>query len=271
MLPGESGMNGKDLRRHGLDRLTMEDILAPGFSTPWDAPTIPPFPFTFRNVEVLTLAWRTHEAAVARLLPPPLEPTSDVVLAHVYRMNDVDWLGAYGESNVSVGCSLSGTDIAGAYSPYLFLSSDVGVAHGREVHGQPKKIGEPLLEIRGDLIVGRVRRNGIDMLTGTMPTRQRPDSLDSLSRHFDFALNINLKAIDQIDGRPAIRQLTARRLADVRVHECWGGPCTVELRPNAQAPIHRLPVFDMLDGLYWRADFTLVPGSVIYDYLATRT
>ncbi len=101
-------MSGKDLRRGGLDRLTVEDILTPGFSTPWDAPTIPPFPFTFRNVEVLTLAWRTREAAVARLLPPPLEPTSDVVLAHVYRMNDVDWLGAYGESNVSVGCSLPG-------------------------------------------------------------------------------------------------------------------------------------------------------------------
>ena len=52
-------MRGKDLRRGGLDRLTVEDILAPGFSTPWDAPTIPPFPFTFRNVEVLSLAWRT--------------------------------------------------------------------------------------------------------------------------------------------------------------------------------------------------------------------
>jgi acetoacetate decarboxylase len=76
-------MSGKELRRGGLDRLTVEDILTPGFSTPWDAPIIPPFPFTFRNVEVLTLAWRTCLAAVARLLPPPLEPTSDVVFAHM--------------------------------------------------------------------------------------------------------------------------------------------------------------------------------------------
>ena len=52
-------MAGKDLRRGGLDRLTIDDILTPGFSTPWDAPMVPPFPFTFRNVEVLTLAWRT--------------------------------------------------------------------------------------------------------------------------------------------------------------------------------------------------------------------
>ena len=170
-------MNGKDLRRGGLDRLTVEDILTPGFSTPWDAPTIPPFPFTFRNVEVLTLAWRTSEAAVARLLPPPLEPTSDVVLAHVYRMNDVDWLGAYGESNLSVGCSLPGAGVTGSYSPYLFLSSDVGVAHGREVHGQPKKLGEPVLEIRGDLTVGnrqaqwdrRADRNHADQATARQP------------------------------------------------------------------------------------------------------
>lgn len=55
------------------------------------------------------------------------------------------------------------------------------------------------------------------------------------------------------------------------LHECWGGPSTVELRPNAQAPIHRLPVVDMLDGLYWRADFTLVAGCIIHDYLEAGT
>ena len=256
----------KDLRGDGLGRLTVDDIVRPGFSTPWDAPTIPPFPFTFRNVEVLTVVWRTTEAAVARVLPPPLQPTSDIVLAHIYRMNDTDWLGPYFESNVSVGCRLG--DVAGSYSPYLVLSSDVGVAHGRELHGQPKKLGEPRLEYRGDLVVGSVSRNGIDMLTGTIAYKQRRDTLASLTAHFDFAENINLKAVDHIDGRPAIRQLTARRLTDVVVHECWGGPCTVELRPNAQVPIHRLPVVDMLDGLHWRADFTLVPGRVIHDYLA---
>jgi acetoacetate decarboxylase len=83
----------------------------------------------------------------------------------------------------------------------------------------------------------------------------------------DFSTNLNLKAVDHIDGRPAIRQLTSRRPGDLTVHECWGGPCTVELRPNAQAPVYKLPVREALEGLYWRADFTLVPGRVLYDYL----
>lgn len=249
-----------------LERPTMEAIRKGGFSTPWDAPTIPAFPFRFRNVEVLTLFYRTTGEAVQTLAPPPLEATGETVAIHIYRMNDTDWVGPYGECNVMFAARLpDGT--AGAYSPYLFLSSEVGVSHGREIHGQPKKLADPRLEFRGDLIVGTVRRNGIDIVTGTMAYKQRPADPAVLRRHFDTTVNMNLKAIDHIDGRPAVRQITSRRLEGLTVHECWTGPCTVELRPNAQAPVHRLPVIEPLDGVFWRADFTLMPGAILFDYL----
>ena len=48
------------------------------FSMPWDAPLVPPFPIEFRNASILTACWRTDPAAIARLLPPPLEPLGDV-------------------------------------------------------------------------------------------------------------------------------------------------------------------------------------------------
>jgi acetoacetate decarboxylase len=251
-------------------RLTLEEILKDGFSTPFDAPSVPAFPFTFRNAEVMTLAWRSDMEAIARILPPPLEPQSDVVLAHIYKMNDTEWLGPYFESNIMVGCRHNAADAVGGYSPYLFLSSDGGVAHGREVHGQPKKLGRPQLEARGDAWVGTIERNGIDVLTGTMAYKQQRSDIARLAHYFDFALNINLKAINHIDGSPAIRQLTARRLGSLSVHECWSGPCTVELRPNVQAPVYRLPVREMLEGFWWRADFTLVPGYVLHDYLKEK-
>lgn len=258
-------------KSQAASRLSLADILAGGFSTPWDAPSVPSFPFTFRNVEVLTLAWRTEPDAVERILPPPLEAASDVVLAHIYTMNDTEWLGPYHESNVMVGCHYPATGDAGGYSPYLFLSSDGGVAHGREVHGQPKKLGSPRLQARGDAWVGKIERNGIDVLTGTLAYKQVRSDIARLSGYFDFATNINLKAIDHIDGTPAIRQLTARRLGALEVHECWAGPCTVELRPNVQAPLYRLPVVEMLEGFWWRADFTLVPGRILHDYLAPQS
>jgi acetoacetate decarboxylase len=251
--------------RWGIARPTVEDIRRGGFATPWDAPTIPPFPFRFRNAVILTLYWRTDPAAMAHLLPPPLEPVGEVACVHIYRMNDTDWLGPYAEANVMFGARLG--ERAGAYSPYLVLSSEVGVAHGREIHGQPKKLGEPAIAFRGDLIVGTVARNGIDVITGTMPYKQRTCDVAEMKPWFDFATNLNLKAVDHIDGRAAIRQVTSRRLAEVVVHECWRGPGTVELRANAQLPVYRLPVIEPLEAFFWRADFTLVAGEVLHDYL----
>src|SRR5262245_4213057 len=227
--------------RYGVTRPTEDDIRHGDFSSPWDAPMIPPFPFRFRNAEIMTLYWRTDPSAMAFLLPPPLKPVGDVACVHIYRMNDTDWLGPYAEANVMFGAELPGR-ARGAYSTNLFLRSDVGVAHGRETHGQPKKHGNPQLEFRGDLIVATVERNGIDIITATLPYKQKQADPKEIARYFDFATNLNLKAVDHIDGRPAIRQITSRKLAEVAVQECWSGPCTVELRPNAQAPVHRLPV-----------------------------
>jgi len=126
-----------------MKKRTTEDA----WSMPWDAPLVPEFPFTFRNVEVLTVSYRTSLGAINALLPPPLKSTGDLVLIHIYNMRDVEWLGSYGECNVMVGAELS-KKVVGGYSPYLFLDSDVGLAHGREVHGQPKKFAEARVEIR---------------------------------------------------------------------------------------------------------------------------
>ena len=53
------------------------------WSFPRDAPLVPPFPIAFRNVSILTVAWRTDRGAIEKLLPSPLEATGDVVLAHI--------------------------------------------------------------------------------------------------------------------------------------------------------------------------------------------
>lgn len=252
---------------NNLSRPSVEDILQPGFSTPIGAPMIPPFPFEFRDMEILTLTYRTSPDAISGHLPPPLVSTSDIVMVHIYNMNDTDWIGSFNESNIMIGCRLKESDVAGGYSPYFFLNTSIGISHGREVQGQPKKYGQPNIEFRNDLIVGTIHRNGLDILTGTLAYKQKRDEVASIGEFFEFSTNINLKVVDHIDQRPAIRQLTSRQITDLTVHECWSGPCTVELRPNAQAPLHRLPVVEMLTGFYWRADFTLVQGEIVYDYL----
>ena len=51
--------------------------------------------------------------------------------------------------------------------------------------------------------------------------------------------------------------------ADVVIHEVWRGPGTLELRPNAQVPVHLLPVREVVEAFHWRTDFSLVDGEVI--------
>ena len=241
------------------------------FETPFDSPLYPRFPMEMRDVEIMTVFYRTDIDAARRLIPAPLEITSDIVIIHMYHMHDADMFGDYYESAVQLPVTLPGTGVSGAYSPYLYLSSMGAVAVGREIYGQPKKGGEPRLEVRGDLFVGTVRRNGIEVITATMPYKARRAELSEMLEFGDFRSNINLKIINGVDGRIAIRQLTARRFENVRVHECWAGPATIELRPNAQAPVYRLPVRDMIAGFYWRTDFVLPWGEVLHDYLATET
>lgn len=238
------------------------------FSTPFDAPLVPRFPIEFRNVNILTTIYGTDRAAIRELLPAPLDPVDDEVMIHLYQMNDTDHFGAYNESAVQVRSVLPATGDRGVYSPYLFLDHDGAIAAGRETYGQPKKFGRPSIEIRQDLIVGSVTRNDIEIVTVTVPYKSSRIIATDLLDRLDCIVNINLKIIPDVDGKDAIRQLTARSLLDVRIHECWDGPATVEIRPNAQAPLYRLPVREMRGGFYWNCDFTLGTGRVIHDYLS---
>ena len=232
--------------------------------TPFGAPLVPRFPLRMRNTEILSVVYRSDTVAIARFLPSQLTASGELVLVHLYRMHDADWFGAYGESAIQIPVRHAASGTEGAYSPLLFVESDGAIAAGREIYGQPKKEGRIELVPAGDLLVGRVWRNGIDILTATTPYKQRAGELGDLERHAPFRTNLNLKAIPAVDGSgTSVRELTARTLEDVVVHEVWRGPGTLELRPNAQAPVHRLPVVEVVEAFHWRADFTLAYGTVL--------
>ncbi len=237
-------------------------------SVPLDNPLHGPPPARFADGEVLVIQYQTSPAAVAALVPSPLQP-ADVVMVQIARWGDVAGLGRdTHEVNVMVAARYTGRSavVSGSYSPYFFVDSDRAMAGGREFHGQPKRIGEVWLEVRGDLIVGGLRRNGIDVFTGTLPYKTRPASLDDVRARVDFVTNLNLKIIPQIDGRPGLRQITARDLTDITVSGCWSGPGTARIEENAQAPLYRLPVLRHLEGFYWCGEFSLVGGVVLHEY-----
>lgn len=232
--------------------------------TPFGAPLVPSFPLRMRNTEIFTVVYRSTDAAVRRMVPHQLVLLGDLVLVHLYRMHDSDWFGRYGESAIHIPVRHEPTGTVGAFSPLLFVESEGAVAAGREIYGQPKKAAAISVSPNGDLLVGRIERNGIQIVTATMPYKQRPASIEDLEHHASFRTNINVKVIPAVDGDGAgICEITAREFADVVIHEVWRGPGTLELRPNAQAPVHLLPVVEVLEAFHWRVDFSLVYGRTL--------
>ena len=239
-------------------------------STPFGAPLVPPLPIRLRRTEILSVVYRTEREVADSLIPLPLRLASDLCVLHIYRMHDAEWFGEYCESAWQLPVLLP-DETPGVYSPFLVLESDGAIATGREAYGQPKKAGRVRLAADGDLLVGVVRRNSIQVATATMCWKQRASSGHELELLVPGAdLNVNLRTRQEEEGIVS-RELVARRFGDVVEHEAWAGPATLELRPNAQLPAHLLAVREVVLGLHRTIDLTLCPGRVVHRYAAERT
>lgn len=236
-------------------------------STPFGAPLVPPLPIRLRRTEILSVVYRTERDAAGPLIPQPLRLASDLCVLHVYHMHDAEWFGEYCESAWQLPVLLP-DDTPAVYSPFMVLESDGAIAAGRESYGQPKKAGQVRLAAEGDLLIGTVRRNGIEIATATMCWKQRAATGHEFARLVPGAdLNVNLRIRQEEEGIVS-RELVTRRFADIVEHEAWAGSATLELRPNAQLPAHLLAVREVVLGLHRTVDLTLRPGHVIHRYKA---
>jgi len=244
------------------------------WSTPKLAPLYPEFPIQYRNVQILTSVYETTPEAIALHIDPPLKSLNNYVMIHNYFMPEVDGMGVVEETNVMVGVSvkyLKGQEFIGGFSTNLLISSDIGLAQGREIHGQPKKLGSTKIFVEKDQIEAKGFRYAELVSHVKASYKSEVSSIDALKNYFPFAQNINHKVIRNIDGAQGINQITARTLSNVEIKGIWSGDVTVELHPNKEAPFHLLPVVKNVKAFYWEADFALVPGVIVRDFLKEQT
>jgi len=247
----------------------MDQNVAEIWSTPKLAPMYPPFPIRYKDVTILTTVYRTDPAAIAKHIDFPVESHGDLVMIHNYYMPVVEGMGEVEETNVMIGVKVNanGVDHFGGFSTNLLISSEVGLTQGREIHGQPKKMGSTKITTVDNEIIAEVFR-GDDLISRVvMPVSSKTAEVSELEKYFPFRENINHKVIRNIDGSQGINQITSRILGDVVVKECWRGPSKLTIEINESAPFHLLPVLETLESFYWKADFALVPGTILHDYL----
>ena len=116
--------------------------------------------------------------------------------------------------------------------------------------------------------IARRHRCGLCVATATMCWKQRAASGGELTRLVPGAdVNVNPRVRQEEEGVVS-RELVARGFDDVAEHESWVGPATLEVRANAQLPVHLLAVGEVVLGLHRMVDLTPSPGRVIHRYRA---
>jgi acetoacetate decarboxylase len=151
----------------------------------------------------------------------------------------------------------------------MYLDDEPPITGGREIWGFPKKYGVPRLKAIKDTLTGTLHYDEERVALGTMGFKHisLADKLDQVKAGI-AKLNVNLKWIPDVDGKPKVAQLVGYNLQDIIVHEAWDGPARLHLIPHVNCRVADLPVREIVGGRHQIVDFVLPYGRVLHDYLA---
>jgi len=236
-------------------------------SMPASSPSYPLPPFRFINREYMTVIYESDRDAIRAAVPEPLVPDpSNQVFFECIRMPDSSGFGDYTESGLVIPCHYEGTPCS--FVTQMYLDDEAPIAGGREIWGFPKKLANPKLEVASDTLTATLDYAGQRVATGTMAYKHENHSRDP-QKTVDAVrkLQVLLKLIPDVDGKPKIAQLVGLNITEVTVKGSWAGPARLHLIPHVNAPVADLPVRKVLGGLHFIADLTLPGGRVLLDYM----
>ncbi|WP_424214423.1 acetoacetate decarboxylase family protein [Streptomyces sp. BI20] len=179
--------------------------------------------------------WETDPAVVAAVLPPPLKPAErPLVRANI---SAVDLPGyPLGAGSVAVAARHGGVE--GWYPLVMPMSHERALIGGREVFGEPKKLGEVTVDREGLVVRAALARHGIafvEVRGAVSEALPLPETTVKTDFYFKF-----LPAVDGrgFDADPVLVHVT--REEKVRRLERITGD--VVLRESMYDPVADLPV-----------------------------
>ena len=245
--------------------MTESEVKARAFAMPLTSPAFPPGPYRFVNREFFIITYRTDPAAVAAVIPAPLEMTDPIVKFEFIRMPDSTGFGDYTESGQVIPVRFGGQ--VGGYVHAMYLDDGPPIFAGRELWGFPKKLAAPKLSVEKDTLLGVLRYGPVPVAVATMGFKHRALDNEKIKTSLS-APNFLLKIIPHVDGSARICELVRYYCEEIIVKGAWEGPAALELFHHALAPVASLPVLEVLSGVHIQTDLTLGLGTVVHDYLA---
>lgn len=197
----------------------------------------------FVGGESLSVDFLTRPEVVRSLLPDELEPGDRPrVTAQVSRWRS-NCVGDFAASAIYVSARYGG--VAGDYVLAMFMDSDVPMLFGRDLFGEPKKIGCSTLYRNDGHMTGALERGGNRLIE--IDADLAPDSgpTSMLGRNFNVKYEL---APDgrALTGPPVLtmaefdQTITVRRKASA----------TLRLGSTVHDPLGELEIVEMLGGVY---------------------
>ncbi|MEU5882740.1 acetoacetate decarboxylase family protein [Spirillospora sp. NPDC047279] len=180
--------------------------------------------------------WETDPDALAQVLPPPLRPAGrPLVRATISR---VDLPGGHELGAGSVAVRAVHGSVEGDYPLVMPMTTERALVGGREVFGEPKKLGDVVVRRDGDHVSAGLSRHGVSfvlaggVVAGELPP---PGPHENVDFYFKF---LPAPDGDGLDGDAALVHCTRRG----RTRASWRVDGEVVLNESPWDPVADLPV-----------------------------
>ncbi len=192
--------------------------------------------------QAVTMVFDTDPAAIASVLPKPLEPSAATARLRIAVVDLGTGLKAFGAGWFGVRARHG--DVEGEYPLFMPMTTEQATVGGRETYGEPKKMAEVALGVDGDTVTGRVARMGSTVveLSGRLGAEQPGYEIDKLDFYFKAFPD---PAGQGLEGDPAL--VYCRRHEVARVVRPVSGECKLldaPLDPIADFPVRSVRSFE---------------------------
>jgi acetoacetate decarboxylase len=192
--------------------------------------------------QAVTIVFETDPELIASVLPRPLEPSSPTARLRIAVVDMGTGLRPFGAG--WFGVRAHHDDVEGEYALFMPMSTEQATVGGRETFGEPKKIGEVILDRDGDRVIGRIARMGslIVEIAGTLGAEQPGYEIDKVDFYFKAFPNPSGAGLE---GNPALVHCKRHEIA--RVVRPVHGECKLldaPLDPVADFPLRKILSFD---------------------------
>ena len=233
-----------------------------GYTNPVIAPLYSKPPLIWRDTQVVLVQYEANLDRIRSVLPEPMEPWGNNVIAWV-SWTPLGTQGACGEACIYVQAKFK--NYVGTYEPYLYVTTEIPLAAGREIWGFCKKLANINVRLDKEIARGEVERVGTKILT-VQTTIDEPANYDDLP--WGDAGVFSLKNIPAAEeGEPPLRQLvlTAGTVNALPGH-FFKGRGSIAFEHSDIDPLDILRPERVIAGYYGIIEMNLPLGKIVHRY-----